>query len=366
MSDISVDSEYEEPWTLKSAGENKGYGLFATRDVKVGEVVLTDWTSLLFTSELSDQCLTSMIQQYAELNESDKETWRKLTMYGTPDMVEKMNRHLDAHVGPDSRKLDDKEKALYLELWLAFENNSFTVEPGVAGMFALAAKFNHSCEPNVEYECRLMPGRWVGRARRNVKRGEEFTISYVPTDAPKHVRNEATRHWGFECDCVRCAGGPDEYTAELAEACDLANGVEPDRDAERPKHGEGAELRLQQLTRRADLLRELAQKPGKEGMVDKSRTKELFYALYDLAHFHLHAYIRREKGEPSAEARAELEKGRVVVGEALDAARTAWAPGHEMVKLCKRELAYIRLNDLAFFPPDRSSPGDSSPSSKPN
>jgi import receptor subunit TOM20 len=51
-------------------------------------------------------------------------------------------------------------------------------------------------------------------ATRDIKEGEEITVSYVDTkkrskdknlfDARKHRRMELARGWGFACDCSRC------------------------------------------------------------------------------------------------------------------------------------------------------------------
>ena len=41
----------------------------------------------------------------------------------------------------------------------------------------------------------------------NPNQGEEITHSYVEAREPRSQRREALAHYGFDCDCVRCAKG---------------------------------------------------------------------------------------------------------------------------------------------------------------
>ena len=51
------------------------------------------------------------------------------------------------------------------------------------------------------------------RTGRHVAAGEEVTISYVDQSLPLAQRRSIIKeHYGFECDCARCA---DEARAEL-------------------------------------------------------------------------------------------------------------------------------------------------------
>ena len=80
----------------------------------------------------------------------------------------------------------------------------------------MAARFNHSCEPN----CAL---RFIGSqvevvALRDLKEGEEAKLAYVDVagegrDAMRERRRELMENWYFDCQCERCmreVGGGDQ------------------------------------------------------------------------------------------------------------------------------------------------------------
>jgi len=144
MSDLSIDSDHDEPWEIKSAGENRGYGLFAARDVKAGEVVLSDWTSILINDNRNNTIIDGLIERYEDLDDREKKAWRRLAMYEAPGRAERLTRRLDDYIGPEGTKLDAKEKALYLRLWLIYRTNCFETKPGMNGVFLGASRFNHS------------------------------------------------------------------------------------------------------------------------------------------------------------------------------------------------------------------------------
>ena len=74
------------------------------------------------------------------------------------------------------------------------------------GLFPLASGFNHDCRPNVQ---RSSIGGWlVFRAMRDVKEGEEFTISYIESEfllEPTFIR-QAELDRDFVCACDSLLG----------------------------------------------------------------------------------------------------------------------------------------------------------------
>lgn len=82
-----------------------------------------------------------------------------------------------------------------------------------SAFYRVSSYINHSCAPSARpafhgtSELHLI-------AARDIKEGEEITVSYVDTkkrskdknlfDARKHRRMELARGWGFACDCSRC------------------------------------------------------------------------------------------------------------------------------------------------------------------
>jgi hypothetical protein len=77
------------------------------------------------------------------------------------------------------------------------------------GCWPDASYFNHSCKPNVE---KKRVGRtWEFRMGCGVKEGEELCITYLSGEERGLSRvkrmERLRRNWGFECGCMRCAGG---------------------------------------------------------------------------------------------------------------------------------------------------------------
>lgn len=101
-------------------------------------------------------------------------------------------------------------------------------EMGLASFVGLLHLFNHSCAPNLLFDCR---NRAVSGASplfavvtlRAVAAGEELVHCYAGSADPRNTRQAWLRtHHGFECDCPRCSPETDmmdemELTERLEE-----------------------------------------------------------------------------------------------------------------------------------------------------
>ncbi|KAL0934744.1 set domain-containing protein 5 [Colletotrichum truncatum] len=78
---------------------------------------------------------------------------------------------------------------------------SKTLSTDVAGLFPVAARFNHSCEPMVEYKYCAKEEVLVFTVRAwEVEEGQELTISYGKDPSVLYYR------FGFNCSCGYCSG----------------------------------------------------------------------------------------------------------------------------------------------------------------
>ena len=82
-------------------------------------------------------------------------------------------------------------------------------------MFPHAARFNHSCNPNACFSWNSAIGKETIHSMRDIKAGEEITISYVDMEHDKRLRAWELRHYGFVCDCAACGDEDDESTLAL-------------------------------------------------------------------------------------------------------------------------------------------------------
>ncbi|KAN0029555.1 hypothetical protein ACTA71_007684 [Dictyostelium dimigraforme] len=102
------------------------------------------------------------------------------------------------------------------------------------GVYVRNSFFNHSCDPNVNYwvvnntlevECTLL---------KNVKEGDELTISYIDTTGPLNKRREKLLEgYLFNCLCTKCVADeslPLDQTGTLKEGKDDEDDSENEKD----------------------------------------------------------------------------------------------------------------------------------------
>ncbi|KAF2672226.1 SET domain-containing protein [Microthyrium microscopicum] len=75
------------------------------------------------------------------------------------------------------------------------------------GVYWLAARFNHSCIPNVHhiYNNGKKIRKRTFHALRDIKKGEELTVSYIHSEkSDRRARETELENWGFSCTCAAC------------------------------------------------------------------------------------------------------------------------------------------------------------------
>ncbi|KAM3446034.1 hypothetical protein MY3296_010051 [Beauveria thailandica] len=155
-----------------------GMGAFATRRLLPDEVILEE--APLLTSSRGG---SSIFEAYAAASRKKQKKAMKL--------------HASRHFKPGTPYLQ--------AIW---DTNSFAISPLEAGLFPLAARFNHACEPanNVHYAYDATRRRmrfWVApEGGGGVAEGEELTICYGRGKTPGLLY----RWYGFRCGCGACEG----------------------------------------------------------------------------------------------------------------------------------------------------------------
>ena len=92
---------------------------------------------------------------------------------------------------------------------LTFDTSLFPAMKGAA-VYPLVSSLNHSCAPNCEVAY-IDDSKVIVVVKRDVKPGEELTISYVDTELSQAQREEELREvYGFVCKCRRCTGGKEK------------------------------------------------------------------------------------------------------------------------------------------------------------
>ncbi|KAI0474573.1 hypothetical protein F4859DRAFT_514428 [Xylaria cf. heliscus] len=330
----------DECFEVREAGDGKGLGCFATRDIKPGETVLVVWTSIIhYDTRNWTTKVNSIIGLYESLDISDKREWGALHAYYNEGIAEGYKIIL-ASERPDGTYLTADQQEEYLHLLLAFDNNCFGTDAAIleaSVMFPEASRFNHSCDPNLSYECNTYPDRWIARANRDIATGEELTITYIASHSLSEERQaDTSRGWGFNCACPKCSGGPDDYTASLERARDIVNGLDGSR-ARPTAYGDDIGTMAKALLDRVTLLRDIVSQTNASDE-NKWRSREFAMALWDASTFHRRwcSYWMDEgnnKDEGLEHSKLEFQYAQ----EAMEVAKNAWSRTHEIYNCLRKD-----------------------------
>ncbi|XP_043723538.1 methyltransferase FGSG_00040 [Telopea speciosissima] len=211
--------------------EKSGRGLFATKDIEVGTV-------LLFTKAVAT--VRGILPEPAEDSDLDSTESARLVMW--KDFIDKVfaattrckkTRGLISTLsgGEEEESLSVPDISLFRpeteELFSSEEKiddmgrllnvldvNCLTEDAISAkvlgkncdyygvGIWMLASFINHSCDPNAR---RLHIGdHLVIHASKDIKAGDEITFAYFDVLLPLNKRSEMSKTWGFYCKCKRC------------------------------------------------------------------------------------------------------------------------------------------------------------------
>ncbi len=142
MSDLSATDELFE---VREAGEGRGLGCFATRDIKPGEVVLVTSTTIHWAeSENWATRAWKIIDLYKALDDDDQKEWASLHGLYKPEMV-RIYRKALREQNPDGSYFSEEEQEEFLRLLLAIDTNCFATEgSNESALFPRASRFNHS------------------------------------------------------------------------------------------------------------------------------------------------------------------------------------------------------------------------------
>ena len=84
-----------------------------------------------------------------------------------------------------------------------YEANNFDMGAGT-GMCLDASRINHSCIPNAHFSWNANIERETVHAVKDIRKGEEITISYLPAICTLKNRQRQLEPYVFACDCPAC------------------------------------------------------------------------------------------------------------------------------------------------------------------
>jgi len=155
----------------------KGLGLVASRDIKPGQLVLSETALITARREQSDDITVNQARQI----------FRQVAIL-TVDQRKQMM----------SLCCVSKKSVLNV-----FRNNCIYVDKIYSGLFLTLSRINHSCCPN-SMVCQGLEKEV--RATKYITRGEEITISYIINNWDiKRNRVQELSYWNFKCTCEICS-----------------------------------------------------------------------------------------------------------------------------------------------------------------
>jgi len=162
-------------WKIRYNAE-KGHEMFAAEDIPKGKRIIAE--KPLMKAQSFPASEEQLQAEFDKLSAKDKRAFQQLH---------------SAHIPEDTTWLQSR-----------FYTNSVTWNDGSA-TFILISRINHSCIPNASFSYNASLNMETVHAFKNIKKGEEITISYILPYATKEERNATLRaRYGFSCKCEAC------------------------------------------------------------------------------------------------------------------------------------------------------------------
>ncbi|KAK0670320.1 hypothetical protein QBC41DRAFT_390058 [Cercophora samala] len=169
----------------------KGLGYVAHEKLSPGHTVMSVYPALLvhrtFFDEVAPSAQAPLLSAAVDL---------------LPDLLRRAFREQMAHFSGE-------------QIHSIIQTNSFQMDLGTKapegghhyGNWPEVSRFNHDCRPNVVFRINPKTLQHVTTVVREVRPGEELTISYLDQmDATENRKLRAFRAWGFDCSCGVCSG----------------------------------------------------------------------------------------------------------------------------------------------------------------
>ncbi|PPR01650.1 LOW QUALITY PROTEIN: hypothetical protein CVT26_013111 [Gymnopilus dilepis] len=207
-------SEQEPAFVIKPS-PNKGLGVFATRDIEIGEILFSERPLLL--APVTNVGMASAF--YSQALKLDRASQTKL---GVDEWEKHLRQALDAMLPEDRAefmKLANSQKGDECgPLMGIIRTNGFAVDDEIhdgdkllpsqfnsyTAVTKIGSRVNHSCTPNIFQEFSTSSFSFQFEALSNIKAGEELFLTYIPLGAAVTERRAMLAKYGFVCHCTAC------------------------------------------------------------------------------------------------------------------------------------------------------------------
>ncbi|KAL1686709.1 hypothetical protein GGG16DRAFT_117637 [Schizophyllum commune] len=196
---------------IAPAGNGKGLGVFATRDIKPGELIIAERPLLVVPIAVPSVENIPAYFSMEQVVQARLAEWEKaldiLVGRMLPDRREAFMKLANSHTTDGSGPILGRIRTN----GIAASGLHYRGQRGPEGQFSatceLISRVNHSCSPNARYTFNKPTFTSRLRAVRVIKAGEEITITYSRLDVPSAERQKDLAPYGFVCTCDACRGG---------------------------------------------------------------------------------------------------------------------------------------------------------------
>eukprot|EP00929_Paragymnodinium_shiwhaense_P089301 TRINITY_DN49467_c0_g1_i2.p1 TRINITY_DN49467_c0_g1~~TRINITY_DN49467_c0_g1_i2.p1 ORF type:complete len:420 (+),score=100.70 TRINITY_DN49467_c0_g1_i2:89-1348(+) len=188
----SMETITEACYEMKPV-EGKGMGMFATRKIKAGELIVCDPPALLLrNAPTASEVIADLEGQFAALPSS-----------GQASVMELM----------DAGAADDAGKSI--EGIVRTNALVFGMETAEGVLCPTVCRFNHSCLPNCQADWREDKKAMQILASVDIAAGSELSIAYVDVRLPREYRLEdLLDRYEFKCCCPACSSQQDSSASD--------------------------------------------------------------------------------------------------------------------------------------------------------
>lgn len=174
------------------ASVGAGFGLFAAKDFKVGELVLAEEPFVVLPSKATSE--EQVEKELTKIIENLDETKRVLFWSFS-----------DKHI-PKASNSKRTVKGIVETNGLPMGDRIRDRIPSKAGMYQFLCRLNHSCRPNVHHQWNSLLKRQTIYAIRSIKAGEELFTAYFDCSGLTSQQRQCLTlaKWNFVCKCVKC------------------------------------------------------------------------------------------------------------------------------------------------------------------
>jgi SET domain-containing protein len=182
--------------------DNEYHKVIANNNIQKGEILLIEYPQInLFGENEIDKGL-QLTKKYIEDKESNLYP-RNINNFPRTNMIKNVHKII--------KNTDKKLKDFFssyskdeIEMYYAkYIFNAFEGWKYGPLTLPLTAKFNHSCDPNIEFKFNDHNGTMVIKSIKNIKKGSEVFDSYLVNKDLKDHDKYLYEHYGFVCnDCL--------------------------------------------------------------------------------------------------------------------------------------------------------------------